>query len=176
VELTAPLAELVDLHGTILLRIRGRTLGGNSRGHNERVIKRRPWRDGYPAHESGQALVETALSLSLLVFTILGGADMARGFAAQVGVQNAARAGAEAAVTRVATTNAQVIAYATDELTRVAGVNPASATVTVTSTTGAGGESLVNVRVQYTFKTLVPWPYVPNTLNLDRTATFRHYQ
>jgi hypothetical protein len=110
------------------------------------------------------------------VFTILGGADMARAFAAQLGVQNAARAGAEAAVTRAATTDPQIIAYATDELTRIAGLNAAAATISVTHTTGAGGESLVNVRVQYTFKTLVPWPYVPNTLSLDRTATFRHYQ
>jgi hypothetical protein len=101
---------------------------------------------------------------------------MARAFAAQVGVQNAARAGAEAAVTRVATTDAQIISYATDELTRIAGLNPSAATITVTHTTGAGGESLANVRVRYTYRTLAPWPFVPNTLNLDRTATFRHYQ
>ncbi|HEV8669333.1 MAG TPA: TadE/TadG family type IV pilus assembly protein [Candidatus Limnocylindria bacterium] len=121
-------------------------------------------------------MVETALSLSLLVFTILGGADMARAFAAQLGVQNAARAGAEAAVTRVASTDPQIISYATDELGRIAGVDTAAATISVTHTTGAGGESLVNVRVQYTYRTLVPWPFVPNTLSLDKTATFRNYQ
>jgi Flp pilus assembly protein TadG len=44
-------------------------------------------------------MVETALSLSLLVFTILGGADMARAFAAQLGVQNAARAAGSRAST-----------------------------------------------------------------------------
>jgi len=129
----------------------------------------------HPAGESGQALVETALSLSLLVFTILGGADMARVFAAQLAVQNSARAGAEAAVTRAAATDPQIVAYVTDELGRVAGVDPATATITVTHTTGAGGESLVNVRVQYTYRTLVPWPFVPNTLSLDKTATFRNY-
>ena len=125
--------------------------------------------------ESGQALVETALSLSLLVFTILGGADMARAFATQMGVQNAARAGAEAAVTRAATTDAEIVAYALDELGRIAGVDSAAATVTVTRTTAAGGVSLVNVRVQYTYRTLAPWPFVPNTLSLDRTASFRNY-
>ena len=136
---------------------------------------------GHPARESrrtgdsGQALVETALSLSLLVFTILGGADMARAFAAQMGVQNAARAGAEAAVTRAATTDPQIVAYALDELGRIAGVDSSAATVTVTHTTGGGGESLVNVRVQYTYRTLAPWPFVPNTLSLDRTVTFRNY-
>ncbi len=150
-------------------------LRGNTHPHNERVTKRRTSRDGEPAGESGQALVETALSLSLLVFTILGGADMARAFAAQLAVQNSARAGAEAAVTRAATTDPQIISYVTDELGRVAGVNAAAATITVTHTTGAGGESLVNVRVQYMYRTLVPWPFVPNTLSLDKTATFRNY-
>ncbi len=154
--------------------IAGKTLRGNSREHNEAVAKRAR-QFGHPAREGGQALVETALSLSLLVFTILGGADMARAFAAQLGVQNAARAGAEAAVTRAATTDPQIIAYATDELGRIAGVNSAAATISVTRTTGAGGASLVNVRVQYTYRTLAPWPFVPNTLSLDRTATFRNY-
>lgn len=147
----------------------------NTHGHNGRVVKHRAYQKGRPDRESGQALVETALTLSLLVFTILGGADMARAFAAQLGVQNAARAGAEAWVTRAATTDAQAIAYATDELGRIAGVDSAAATITVTHTTGAGGESLVNVRVQYTYRTLAPWPFVPNTLSLDKTATFRNY-
>jgi len=131
--------------------------------------------NGQPAHESGQALVETALSLSLLVFTILGGADMARAFAAQLGVQNAARAGAEASVTRAATTDPQIVTYVTDELGRIAGLNAAAATISVTHTVGAGGEQLVNVRVQYTYRTLVAWPFVPNTLPLDKTVTFRNY-
>jgi Flp pilus assembly protein TadG len=183
-EVGAPPVELIDLHGTILLpngvsrrraRAARRTLNGNGHGHNGRVAKRRASRNGHPAGESGQALVETALSLSLLVFTILGGADMARAFAAQLGVQNSARAGAEASVTRAATTDAQIIAYATDELGRIAGVDAAAATISVTHTTGAGGESLVNVRVRYTYRTLVPWPLVPNTLSLDRTVTFRNY-
>ncbi len=152
-----------------------RAVTKNTHGHNWRVTKHRMYAKGRRASESGQALVETALSLSLLVFTILGGADMARAFAAQLGVQNAARAGAEAWVTRAATTDAQAIAYATDELGRIAGVDAAAATITVTHTTGAGGESLVNVRVQYTYRTLAPWPFVPNTLSLDKTATFRNY-
>lgn len=148
---------------------------GNTREHNDLVVTRRASQHGRPAGESGQALVETALSLSLLVFTILGGADMARAFAAQLGVQNSARAGAEAWVTRAATTDAQAVAYATDELGRIPGVDSSAATITVTHTTGGGGESLVNVRVQYTYRTLAPWPFVPNTLSLDKTVSFRNY-
>ena len=127
------------------------------------------------AQDHGQAIVETALALSLLIFTLLGGADIARIYAAQLAVENAARAGAEAAVMRVATTDPAIVSYASDELGRVAGVDASQATITVTHTTGSGGESLVNVRVRYTFRTLTPWPGIPNSLDLDRTTTFRNY-
>jgi Flp pilus assembly protein TadG len=127
------------------------------------------------ARDHGQALVETALALSLLVFTLMGGADIARVYAATLAVENASRAGAEAAVMRVAMTDPAIASYASDELGRVSGVDATKATITVTHTTGSGGESLVNVRVQYTFRTLTPWPGVPNAVALDRTATFRNY-
>jgi hypothetical protein len=127
------------------------------------------------ARDHGQALVETALALSLLVFTLMGGADIARVYAATLAVENSSRAGAEAAVMRVAMTDPAIASYASDELGRVAGVDATKATISVTHTTGSGGESLVNVRVQYTFRTLTPWPGVPNAVALDRTATFRNY-
>jgi len=140
------------------------TPGWSRRGHNKRVTE-----------QKGQALIETALSLGLLVFTILAGTDIARVFAAQLAVQNSARAGAEASVTRVATTDPAIVTYVTDELGRVSGVNPAAATITVTHTVGGGGEQLVNVRVQYTFTTLTPWPGLPTSYALDRTVTMRQY-
>ena len=127
------------------------------------------------APDQGQAIVETALALAFLVFTLLGGADIARVYAAQLAVENAARAGAEAAVMRVATTDPAIVSYASDELGRVSGVDATQAMITVTHTTGSGGESLVNVRVTYTFRTLTPWPGVPNSVALDRIATFRNY-
>src|SRR5438128_11984677 len=43
----------------------------------------------------GQAIVETALVVPLLLFACVGGADLARAFAMQLAVQNGARAGAE---------------------------------------------------------------------------------
>lgn len=125
--------------------------------------------------EQGQSLVETALSLSILVFLLVGGADFARVFGAQVGVLSAARAGAEARVTKAAATDAEAEEYALDELGRIPGVDASLATVTVTPSSGADGESLTTVRVQYTFRTLVAWPLIPNELALDRSAVFRHY-
>lgn len=122
--------------------------------------------------EGGQSLIETALSLSILVFLLIGGVDMARAYSAQVGVLNAARAAAEAGATETATTVAAIQGYATEELGRVPGVNSALATVTVTGCCVSGA---LTVRVQYPFRTLIAWPLVPNLLALDRSATFRQY-
>lgn len=125
--------------------------------------------------EAGQALAELALSLSVLVFGLIGAADFARAFSAQIGVLSAARAGAEAGVIKIATTDAAIVSWASDELGRVPGVDPASATITVTHSLGAAGEALLTVRVQYPFRTLVAWPIVPNQLDLDRSVTMRKY-
>ena len=130
----------------------------------------------------GQSLVELALALPMLVFLLMGGTDFARAYSAQVGVLNAARVGAEAAASRaegvtipVVDDDAAVITYARNELARAAGIDGASATITHTNTTGGGGELLTTVRVRYTYRTLVAWPLLPNTLELDRSATFRRY-
>ncbi|HET8568579.1 MAG TPA: TadE/TadG family type IV pilus assembly protein [Candidatus Limnocylindria bacterium] len=125
--------------------------------------------------EGAQSLVETALSLSVLVFLILGGVDLGRAYVAQVGVLNAARAGAFAGASQAATTDPAIASYATEELGRTIGVDPALATITVTHTTGGGGERLLTVRVEYPFRTVVPWPLLPNALALDRSAIFREY-
>src|ERR1700741_4602126 len=47
------------------------------------------------ASEKAQSMVEISLVMPLLVFGLLGGADLARAFAVQLAVQNGARAGAE---------------------------------------------------------------------------------
>ena len=124
--------------------------------------------------QDGQSLVETAISLSLLVFLVIGGTDMARAYSAQVGVLNAARAAVEARVTGAATTDAVAAAYAIDELDRIPGVDASSATATCTPSTD-GGANFTTCRVRYTFRTIVPWPLVPNTLPLDRSVVFRRY-
>ena len=32
------------------------------------------------------------------------------------------------------------------------------------------------VRVQYTFRTVTPWPLIPNTANFDRTTVMRMFK
>ena len=124
--------------------------------------------------ETGQAVTELALLLPLFVFGLIGAADLARALGAQLALQNAARAGAEAGVLGAAPTDDTVAAYARGELGRVPGLNPNAASVSVSRWTDADGARLVTVGVRYTFTTIVPWPLVPSAVPLDRATTMRN--
>lgn len=132
--------------------------------------------------------------LPMMAFTLLGGAEMARAFAVQLAVQNAARAAAEATALDYTPTSTEATTWARNELDRTPGVTSSSATVTLTFTksdlssvcTGASDTAhagtpsvaapcYANVRVQYTYRTLVPWPGLPQTFNFDRTTHVRRY-
>jgi Flp pilus assembly protein TadG len=137
------------------------------------------WRD-----EAGQSLVEFALTLPLLVYTLIGGADLARAYALQLAVQNGARAGAEAAAIDFAPTVSAAQARALDEMARTPGLDTAQAVVSVSFKRADGTTDCVNpptiatpcfatVRVQYTFRTVIPWPLIPNVANFDRTTVMR---
>lgn len=127
----------------------------------------RAWRG-----EGGQSLVEIALLLPVLVFGLLGAVDMARAYSAQVAVQNAARAGAEATVLQIASSDAATAVFARSELVGVPGVDKDAATIAVSHTT-SGAVSYVTVRVQYVWRTLVAWPLVPNQFTFDRSTKMR---
>ena len=145
--------------------------------------------------ERGQSLVETALALPLMTFTLLGGADMARAFAIQLAVQNGARAAAEATALDVTPTSTEAVAHGQQEMDRTPGMSSTSATITVTFTqsngtsacTGAASTAVVGtssiatpcyarVRIVYTYSTLVAWPGLPRTFTFDRVTMFRRYQ
>jgi Flp pilus assembly protein TadG len=134
--------------------------------------------------ESGQALAEFALIAPFLGFLLLGGVDLARAYAQQLAVQNGARAGAEAAAIDVTPTAAEAEARARDEMSNTVGLAAAAATITVTFAQANGLTPCVNppslatlcyatVRVQYMFRTLVPWVAIPNTALFDRSNTMR---
>lgn len=137
----------------------------------------------------GQSLVELALSLPLLTFLLLGGADMARAFAIQLAVQNGARAGAEAAAVDHSPTTDKARSRAIDEMGRTPGLStsdPTNPTVTVTFKQGDGLTDCVNpptvaapclatVRVQYTFRTITPWPLIPTVFAFDRSTVMRMF-
>ena len=134
--------------------------------------------------EGGQSLVEYALTLPILVFALLGAADLARAYALELAVQNGARAGAEAAAIDSTPTQSETIARARDEMDRTPGMNSGNATVTMTLKQSDGTTDCIDpptpdtpcfatVRVRYTFNTVTPWPLVPNSANFDRQTTMR---
>ena len=134
----------------------------------------------------GQSMVEMALALPIMTFLLLGGTDMARAFAIQVAVQNGARAGAEATVLDFTPTGAETIDHAQQEMNRTPGVDATQATITVTRKQQDGTTNcisspdpttpcFVTVRVQYTFRTVINWPFIQNTFNFDRATKMRVY-
>ena len=134
----------------------------------------------------GQSMVELALTLPVLIFCVIGGADLGRALAVQLAVQNGARAGAEAYAIDKTPTRDEAVDAARNEMSRTPSVDKNAPVVTVTEKQADGitncarppGPTVANpcyvtVRVQYTFRTVVPWPLIPNSANFDRTTQFR---
>jgi len=136
----------------------------------------------------GQSIVELALCLPLLVFGVVGGADLARAYALQIAVENGSRAGAEAYA--ISSSDVRTIGQAQDAAIAEINRTPtaaATALMVQVSTTLADGTVVpncaptiaapcyVNVRVQYNWRTLVAWPLVPNSGTFDRTTSMRTY-
>ena len=139
--------------------------------------------------ERGQSIVEVALLMPMLVFLILAGGDLARAFALQLAVQNGARAGAEAAAVDYSLTATGARDRAKDEMGRTPGMNASTAFIDVTymksdlvTACTSGSVPTVDdpcfavVRVRYTFRTVTPWPLIPNTANFDRTTIMRMFK
>jgi Flp pilus assembly protein TadG len=134
-------------------------------------------------------MVELALLLPILVFGLIGGADLGRAFALQLAIQNGARAGAEAYAINFAPTPAMAGARALDEIQRTPGVNISDPSLVIdtpsrpthtdgslcTTTPTIADPCFYTVTVQYTFRTIVPWPFIPNTANFNRSTTVRTF-
>lgn len=143
----------------------------------------------------GQALAEFALILPILLALVGAGVDFARGYAAQMTLQTAARNAAEAAaydttVTTAALATTKARAVVCTEAQRLpgfiagAGGNVATCTqpavsVTWTSSTTAPGANeryplvTVTVTASLAFDTTIPWPLLPNgAWTLGTTESF----
>jgi Flp pilus assembly protein TadG len=134
--------------------------------------------------DRGQSMVETALMLPIMIFLVLAGGDMARGYAIQIAIQNGARAGAEAAAIDYTPTAAETEARARDEMSRTPGMDSTVPTVTVVFAQSGGVTTCVTpptlthpcfatVTVQMTWRTITAWPLIPNTFHFDRSTTMR---
>ncbi|MDE3100855.1 MAG: pilus assembly protein [Chloroflexota bacterium] len=87
-------------------------------------------------------MVEIALALPMLAITLLGAADMARAYSAQLAVQNGARAGAEAAALMASPSAAVVATRAQEELTSTPGVGASGACTGSSNVYTCGGATI----------------------------------
>lgn len=122
--------------------------------------------------ESGQGLVELALLTPLLLLILLGAVDFGRVFSASMQVTNAAREGAYFGARSMdnAEDESAIENVAIADSSSIFGIDP-----TVTSTTGVDDDDydFVAVTVSYQFQPLVPYPGIPEQLDLDKTVTMR---
>ena len=135
--------------------------------------------------ETGQSMVELALTLPILVFGLLGGADLARAFALQIAVENGSRAGAESYAIDSTPTNLEAQDTTVAEINRTPTANATRSNVTVTKAQADGNPCVspptvatpcfVSVRVTYPWSTITAWPLVPNSGTFDRTTTIRTF-
>jgi len=128
--------------------------------------------------EAGQALVEVAIALPILLALLVGIFEFARAYNIQQVITNAAREGAREGVVEDASVETLAETRAT---LRLADANISGATVTATCTGACDtGESLtVAITVLYTFVFIGPILSLfssgvdPGTINLTTSATMR---
>jgi Flp pilus assembly protein TadG len=137
--------------------------------------------------EIGQSMVELALLLPILVFGLIGAADLARAFAIQLAIQNGARAGAESYAISITPTLARTADRVRDEVSRTPGINVALLDLTLppgpqhadgtycTTTPTVASPCFYTVTVEYEFHTIVPWPFIPNVAHFNRSTTMRTF-
>lgn len=119
--------------------------------------------------DRGQSLVELSIVLPVLLILLLGAVDFGRLYYASVTVTGAARNGAQYASENPDDT-AGIRAAALED----AGVLNPQPTVTVSGPDSdpAGGR-YIGVRVTHTFRTLVPWPGIPSSVDISRQVVMR---
>lgn len=120
----------------------------------------------------GQGIVELALITPILLMILLGAVDFGRVMSASIQVTNAAREGAYFGARSMenAEDESAIRAAAQADSGDIFGITP-----TVNSDTGTDddGYDTVEVTVSYTFQTLVPYPLIPNEVDLSKTVTMR---
>jgi len=138
------------------------------------------------ASEKAQSMVEISLVMPLLVFGLLGGADLARAFAIQLAVQNGARAGAESYAIDSTPTSVEAKDAAVAEMNRTPSLAATPANVSIVEAQADGVTACVHppttsnpcyvtVTVTYTWRTTIAWPWIPNVANFNRTTIFQMF-
>jgi Flp pilus assembly protein TadG len=129
----------------------------------------------------GAAAMELAFVLPILILLAVGCVDYGRYAYYSVGVQNAARAGAEYAAMNPYSTSGQaawtngVIQAAQDEMTNQTGYIPAALSVTPSvKIEKSTGLPIITVATTYTgFTSAVNWPGIPQNPTLSASVVIR---
>lgn len=141
-------------------------------------LPRRP-RTTAPTRRRGAAALEFALVLPVLLTLLLGITDFGRFSHSRIAVNNAARCGAGyASMNPYSSSGAEawkagVKETVTNELSGFAAFDPEKLTVTSTNVVESGGLRRVSVQVVYPFETLVNWPLLPSSVNLQHSVVMR---
>lgn len=135
-------------------------------------MERQP--EGSARAEEGQSVVETALSLPLLILVLLGVADGARLLLAGVVLQTAVMAGAQyGALSPQSATDFPGIDAAVRNEMRFPQAGPNNPAITLATSTDANGELRVNVYGTFTLTTIFGYPGLPQSFTLSRAATLQ---
>jgi len=141
----------------------------------------RSWPCCSPGRRGATAL-EAAIVLPLLGLLLLTCADLGRAIHAQIVLTNAVRAGAEYGAlhrftndTRQAWEN-RIEQSARDEIESIANAIPQQLVTTIETTDAGPNELRVEVSASYPFPLILPWPGLPETLQLTHSVTMRQYQ
>jgi Flp pilus assembly protein TadG len=147
-----------------------------------RLTRRCPWID-----ERGNAAIEFAIVLPMLMTMVVGTVDYGIAMTQQMEVQHAAQAGAEFAALHGF--DSSQISNAVSNATALSGlsVSPAptqacgcpsgstisSVSCTDTCTSGATAGTYVTVSAQATYTTILPYPGIPNSFTLTGQSVVR---
>lgn len=119
--------------------------------------------------EAGQALVETALVIPILIALMMGTFSLGQVFSAKLVLINAAREGA-----RVGSLGkpAELVEGTVQRYLATAGIASESVSISISGAQSKSGDS-VSVKVVYPIKLAVPLPGLPDPLPLDSLAVMR---
>jgi Flp pilus assembly protein TadG len=140
----------------------------NGRMRSRKVFSRR---------RRGQALVEFALIVPLLLLLVLGVVEFSRAWQVYQTITDAARDGARTAVLARPSITMDTVVAASNHIMYAARLDTAAAIKTVTGFQVAGGQSTMTISYPYTFRWvsgLMGWTGAQTAFTMNATITFRN--
>ena len=146
---------------------------------------RAPGRQTGRRSESGSAFIELGLMFPMLLLILVGAIDFARVFFADIALTNAAEVGAMYGA-RSVTGSSNLTSMQNAAVADAADLTGVTATATQYCTCGSGAShtcpvscsgttahTFVSVSASYTFVPAIPFPGIPSSIPMTRTAVMR---